>query len=250
MRFLQIITGGTPAANAAPDPEHFAKMRQSIAEEIASGAMLATGGLGKRATSAARVVKKGGKINVEDPPTGEGWMAGGGYALIQSPSKEDAVARAKMVLGMMGDATVELIQVSELHPQPGFVPYPTAGVIPYLNVAGAAEAGELYKKAFGATEIHRMPAEDAKRLMHLHLLINGGSLMLSDIFPEHGYEHEPSGSYTMTLVLKDGTSWWDRAVQAGLEVMLPFKKQMWGDTYGQLKDRFGVRWAINQPAQA
>ena len=250
MRFLQIITAGTPAANTAPDPEHFAKMRQSIADEVASGAMIATGGLGKRATSAARVVKKGAKITIEDPPSGEGWMAGGGYALVQSSSKEDAIARAKIVLGMMGDATVELIQVSEMHPKPGFVPYPHAGVIPYLNVVGAAEAGELYKKAFGASEVQRMLAEDGKRLMHLHLVINGGSLMVSDVFPEHGYAHEPSGSYTMTLVLQDGKSWWDRAVAAGLEVTLAFEKQMWGDTYGQLKDRFGVRWAINQPANA
>jgi PhnB protein len=94
-----------------------------------------------------------------------------------------------------------------------------------------------------------MQAQDGKRLMHLHLMINGGSLMLSDVFPEHGFEHEPSGSFSMTLVLQDGKSWWDRAVAAGLDVVMPFQKQMWGDTYGQLKDKFGVLWAINQPAQ-
>jgi PhnB protein len=38
-------------------------------------------------------------------------------------------------------------------------------------------------------------------------------------------------------------------VAAGLEITMPFEKQMWGDTYGQLKDKFGVRWAISQPAQ-
>jgi uncharacterized glyoxalase superfamily protein PhnB len=244
MRFLNIINGDAP-----PTPEHQAAMGKSIAEEVAAGRMIATGGLGKRATSAARLTRKAGKITVEDPPSGDGWMAAGGFAVTEAASKEEAITRGKAVLEMMGEGTLEMIQVSEAHPSPAFVPYPTIGVIPYLNVVGASEAGELYKKAFGATEIHRMPAEDGKRLMHLHLVVNGGSLMLSDVFPEYGHGHEPSGSYTMTLVLQDGKACWDRAVAAGMEVAMPFEKQMWGDTYGQLKDRFGVRWAISQPAQ-
>jgi uncharacterized glyoxalase superfamily protein PhnB len=233
MRFLNIITG---ASNAPPSAEHQAQMGKSIAEEVAAGRMLATGGLGKRATSAARITRRGGKVTVEDPPLGDGWMAASGFAITESPSKEDAIARAKGVMEMMGDGVLEMIQVSEAHPAPAFMPYPTAGVIPYLSVVGANEAGELYKQAWGATEVFRMPAQDGTRLMHLHLMINGGSLMVSDVFPEHGFKHEPSGSFTMTLVLKDGKSWWDRAVAAGLKVVMPFEKQMWGDTYGQLKD--------------
>jgi len=31
---------------------------------------------------------------------------------------------------------------------------------------GCAEAIESYKKAFGAEEIHRMPAPDGRRIMH------------------------------------------------------------------------------------
>ena len=250
MRFLRIMFAANPPGNPTPDPAKRAEAIKRITELIASGAVIATGGLGKRATSAARITNTGGRITVEDPPSGDGWMAGGGFALTEAASKEEAIAQSRGALELMGEGVAELIQVSEMHPKPRFVPYPTVGVIPYLNVVGAADAGELYKKAFGATEIHRMPAEDGKRLMHLHLVINGGSLMLSDVFPEHGYGHEPSGSYTMTLVLQDGKAWWDRAREAGLEVALPFEKQMWGDTYGQLKDRFGVRWAISQPAQA
>jgi uncharacterized glyoxalase superfamily protein PhnB len=245
MRFLNIITG---AGNAPPSAEHQARMGESIAEEVAAGRMLATGGLGKRATSAARIIRKDGKTTVEDPPSGDGWMAASGFAITESPSKEEAIVRAKGVMEMMGDGVLEMIQVSEAYPAPAFMPYPTAGVIPYLSVVGASEAGEFYKKAWGATELARMPGPDGKRLMHLHLAINGGSLMLSDVFPEYGHGHQPSGSFTMTLVLKDGKAWWDRAVAAGLEVVLPFQKQMWGDTYGQLRDRFDVLWAINQPA--
>ena len=126
---------------------------------------------------------------------------------------------------------------------------PQTGVIPYLNVIGASDASALYQKAFGAVEVRRLPSDDGKRLMHAHLVINKGSLMLSDCFPEHGYEHQPSHSFTMQLVVDDIDSWFKRAVDAGLEVINPVALMFWGDRWGSLKDRFGVHWAINEPAK-
>lgn len=126
---------------------------------------------------------------------------------------------------------------------------PQKGVIPYLNVVGAAEASALYQKAFGGVEVNRLPAEDGKRLMHCHLVINEGSLMLSDVFPEYGYEHQPSHSFTMQLVVDDIDSWFQRAVDAGLEVVNPVAVMFWGDRWGSLKGRFGVHWAMNEPAK-
>ena len=121
------------------------------------------------------------------------------------------------------------------------------GVIPYLNLEGASDAAVLYGQAFAAKELSRMPAEDGKRLMHCELEINGGSLMISDCFPEYGHGHQPSHSFTMTLVVEDIDAWWTRAVEAGLEVVMPVQLMFWGDRYGQLRDRFGVRWALNAP---
>lgn len=61
-----------------------------------------------------------------------------------------------------------------------------AGVIPHLTIRDnrAAEAIDFYTKAFGAAESGRHLAEDGKRIMHAHLDINGGPLMLNDDFPE------------------------------------------------------------------
>ena len=50
---------------------------------------------------------------------------------------------------------------------------------PYLVVKGAAEAIEFYKKAFGATEIVRMPGPGG-RIMHAEVKIGNSMLMLSD----------------------------------------------------------------------
>lgn len=122
------------------------------------------------------------------------------------------------------------------------------GVIPYLSVPGASDAAEFYKKAFGAEEVRRFAGEDG-RLMHCHLIINGGSLMLSDPFPEHGYGHQPSHSFTMQLVIDDIDAWWKRAVEAGAEVINPVQVMFWGDRYGSLKDAWGVNWAMNAPVK-
>ena len=122
MRFLQIVMSSMPSSTPTPrTPEHVARMRKEIQERITAGSLLATGGLGKRATSAARVTRRGGEVSIEDPPRGDGWMAGGGYSLGEYGSKEEAIANAKTTLEMMGDGVVELIQVSELHPPPGHV---------------------------------------------------------------------------------------------------------------------------------
>jgi len=260
MRFLQIVISNSKPSGP-PDPAHLAKVRESITRDIENGTLLATGGLGKRATAAARIIRQGGKITVEDPPAGDGWLAGGGYSVTEFPSKEEAIAHAKAKFEVMGDGVIELIQVSEMHPktgassgaQPGAANVSTqlpTGVVPYLSFDGASEAAAFYQRAFGAREIARMLAEDGKRIMHCHLEINGGAFMLADNFPEMGLPPlQRSASYTMQLMVADGDSWWNRAIEAGCEARLPFAVAPWGDKYGQLVDPFGVTWAINSPAK-
>jgi hypothetical protein len=118
MRFLLIVTSGPERPAGPRDPEHMANVRKAIDEDIAAGRLLATGALGKRATQAARVSSRDGVVSVEDPPSGDGWMAGGGYSLIDVASKEEAVARARRTLETMGGGAVELIQVTEMYPPP------------------------------------------------------------------------------------------------------------------------------------
>ncbi len=50
------------------------------------------------------------------------------------------------------------------------------------------------------------------------------------------------------LLVDDAQAWWSRAVEAGAEIVMPLDVQFWGDLYGQLRDPFGVTWALNQPA--
>lgn len=123
------------------------------------------------------------------------------------------------------------------------------GVAPYLNVGGALKAAEFYARAFGAELAAAHPPDDRGRTMHVHLYINGGSLMLGDAYPEHGHPLLPAQGYTLTICVEDGRAWFDRAVAAGCEVTTPYQRMFWGDDYGAVKDPFGVAWAINAPAR-
>jgi uncharacterized glyoxalase superfamily protein PhnB len=120
------------------------------------------------------------------------------------------------------------------------------GVAPYLFVSDAAAAAAFYAKAFGATEVARAPADPQGRLIHVHLVINGGSVMLSDPFPEHGSPLKEPQAFMLHLQVDGIDAAFQRAVDAGAEVTLPVQLMFWGDRYGQLRDPFGVAWSMGE----
>jgi PhnB protein len=123
------------------------------------------------------------------------------------------------------------------------------GPVPYLMLDGALRASELYQRAFDAREVWHAPPDEKGRTMHVHLYVNGGSLMLSDAYPEHGHPLMPQQGYTLHLQVDDIDAWWQRAVAAGLEIVTPLQLMFWGDRWGQLRDRFGVTWSLGAPAE-
>ena len=89
------------------------------------------------------------------------------------------------------------------------------GVAPYLGVSNASKAADFYAKAFGASEVARLPPDEKGRYLHIHLVINGGSVMLADAFPDHGHPLETPGAFMLHLQVDDVDAWWKRAVEAG-----------------------------------
>jgi PhnB protein len=125
------------------------------------------------------------------------------------------------------------------------------GLVAYLQLDGAMKAADFYAKAFGAETVYNVPVDEQGRTMHVHLYINGSSLMLSDAYPDHGQPHQPAQGYTMQLLLDSDNidTWWKRAVDAGCEIAVPLDVMFWGDRWGLLKDPFGVSWAMNAPVK-
>lgn len=125
------------------------------------------------------------------------------------------------------------------------------GLTPYLQLDGALKAAEFYSHAFGAEQVLVYPPDEKGRTMHVHLHINGSSLMISDAFPEHGHPHRPIQGCTMQLHLANDTieRWWQRAVDAGCKVVAPLEIMFWGDRWGLLRDPFAVEWGMNAPVE-
>ena len=119
-------------------------------------------------------------------------------------------------------------------------------VTPHLVCAGAAEALEFYKKAFGAKEEVRLPGPGGK-LMHAMIRVNGAAIMLADEMPEWGSLGPKSlkGSpVTIHLYVDDADAFVARAEKAGAKVTMPVAEQFWGDRYGKLEDPFGHHWSV------
>jgi PhnB protein len=120
-------------------------------------------------------------------------------------------------------------------------------VTPYLIVKGGAAAIEYYKKAFGATELVRMPHPDG-RIGHAELQIGDSRVMLADEFPEMGATApQPGGRppVTMHLYVENVDKVAAQAVAAGAKQVRPVQDQFYGDRSGVFLDPFGHCWNIS-----
>lgn len=126
------------------------------------------------------------------------------------------------------------------------VPEDMHPVTPHLVCAGAAEAIDFYKKAFGATEGGRLPGPGGK-LMHAMIRINGAAVMLVDEMPDwcsFGPKSLKGSPVTIHLYVEDVDAVFAQAVAAGAKVMMPLADMFWGDRYGKLEDPFGHYWSV------
>jgi PhnB protein len=119
-------------------------------------------------------------------------------------------------------------------------------VTPHLICAGAAEAIEFYKNAFGAIELSRMPGSDGK-VMHASIRIGDSVLMLNDEMPEwgsFGAKHFKGSPVIIHLYVENADSVVEKAVGAGAKLTMPLADMFWGDRYGKVEDPFGHQWSI------
>jgi len=111
MRFLCIYK---PAAKegAPPTPEMLETMGKFIEQAFQEGYLLSTEGCLPSALG-ARVHNSGGNYTVTDGPFTESKEIVGGFALIQTKSKEEAIEFTKRFLEVAGDGETEIRQIYE-----------------------------------------------------------------------------------------------------------------------------------------
>jgi hypothetical protein len=111
MKFLCIYKPakkeGTP-----PTQQEIERMGKLIEEWMKEGVLLATEGC-LPSSLGARVRQTNGKVSVTDGPFTESKELVGGFALIRTNSKAEAIERTKIFLGIVGDGETEIRQVYE-----------------------------------------------------------------------------------------------------------------------------------------
>jgi len=123
---------------------------------------------------------------------------------------------------------------------------------PYLTFNGnCREAMEFYQSVLGGELTVNTfgefggDASIADKVMHAMIVGGKGTLMASDGAP--GVPFTPGNTITVSLSGSHSEGLeeaWTKLADGG-QVTLPFEKQMWGDVFGQLVDRFGVPWMVN-----
>jgi PhnB protein len=130
----------------------------------------------------------------------------------------------------------------------------TSKLNPYLSFQDSArDAMEFYRTVFGGElEISTFGqfgdpgAAEADLVMHASLETPSGyTLFASDTPP--GMDFRPGSQITVSLSGDDADAlrgYWEGLAEGGT-VRMPLERQMWGDDFGQLTDRFGIDWMVN-----
>jgi PhnB protein len=123
---------------------------------------------------------------------------------------------------------------------------------PYINFAGnAREAMEFYEQVFGGTLTLNTYGdfgsdEQSNAIMHGALETPNDLLIMGADNPP-GQPHQPGNNFSVCLNGEDTAelhNYWDKLAEGGT-IMVPLEKQMWGDEFGMLADKFGIPWMVN-----
>jgi len=127
---------------------------------------------------------------------------------------------------------------------------------PYISFAGnARQAMEFYEQVFGGdlrlNTFGEFGAQDQQDgIMHAMLETPSGyTIMAADTPP--GQPHQPGNNITISLSGDDADElrgYWEKLSDGGT-VTMPLEKQMWGDEFGMVVDKFGIPWMVNITAQ-
>ena len=127
---------------------------------------------------------------------------------------------------------------------------------PYLSFDGdARDAMETYKGVFGGEltvstfgDMGQTDETLKDKVMHSQLETPAGfTLMASDTPPGTEQPYQRGNNFSVSLSGDDEAelrSYWDGLAKGG-QVTLPLDKQVWGDVFGMVADRFGVLWMVN-----
>lgn len=131
---------------------------------------------------------------------------------------------------------------------------------PYLNFPGnTEEAFNFYKKVFGGDfmggifrfkdtpDAKKLSKSDQEKVMHVALPMGKDNmLMATDALESMGFKVTFGNNFYISIHA-DSREEADKlfnGLSEGGKVEMPMADQFWGDYFGSLADKFGVRWMV------
>jgi PhnB protein len=126
-----------------------------------------------------------------------------------------------------------------------------AKLTPYIQTEDARAQAEFYVQSLGG-EVQSvitfgqgapdMKKEFHDKVMHLSLVAAGNNLYMSDSFEP--VSEGKNISLSLEFATEAETSQAFDNLARGGKVLHPLEQQPWGAYYGEVKDKFGVKWMI------
>jgi PhnB protein len=124
---------------------------------------------------------------------------------------------------------------------------------PYLSFGtNAAEALEFYRSVFGGKvttsqfKEYGTEGADGDLVMHGQLETDAGFTLMGADTPS--FMERKTGSGIVVSLSGDEADalrgYWQK-LSDGATISTPLEKQMWGDEFGQLTDKYDVEWLVN-----
>jgi PhnB protein len=146
-------------------------------------------------------------------------------------------------------------------PAPEIEPRQRPGsIMPFMYNDDPQAAFELYRKIFGAREVHRVTQPNGKP-SHIQMAIGETHVMLDDATAPHAAEYRAKGfagtprdfggtPLHLYIYVADADAAFQRALDSGSQVVDAMADKEWGDRCGGVQDPFGHIWYIATPRAA
>jgi PhnB protein len=132
------------------------------------------------------------------------------------------------------------------------IPEHLSTVTPRLVVDDGVAALDFYRRAFGAVQIGEAFSSPTGQLIHAELRIGDAVVMLSEDGGDSEAVARAPGAAGGVVTAIMATYWndvdaaWQRALEAGAEVIYPLADQFYGERGGRVRDPFGQQWMLSQ----
>lgn len=114
-------------------------------------------------------------------------------------------------------------------------------VTPYLVTPNVPGVIAFLEKAFGARELEPRLLRPDGKVMHVAVQLGDSRIMMAEASDEF-----PAMPGMLYIYVEDADEAFQRAIDAGAEVLMPIEDQFYGDRNGGVKDPFGNFWWIGK----